>query len=1379
MDLNYKRPTFSWQCAVGEKSRDTTTALAAVWKEMANRAQDIDRIQNRPKTDSRVQAQQEAIEGHFSAIRNISNKLLKGVPDDLQNQVTTWTKQWLKATANNNTRAASHLTRQAAEKGKNLESKARAERMTRWRNAIGATSSTPHTKTPTRLAYRWLKGLTGWSKSPLGDEASNKVIPEEPDEVDELGPGAGPEASRTYKGNADIQVRCGSARLTPLCDQAVVENECNGWVKLWLEGVETEKLDWDDIPQLPDITPDELRLAAASFPRDTGLGSDNISPRALLRLSDEAMEALATLLSKMERTGTWTKELNLVLVVLLAKPDGGFRPIGLLPTIIRVWMRARTAQIRAWENGTFSKELYGGKGMGAQRAAWVEAFSAEAAVLEQEEQAQALLDLTKAFELVDHSKLVQAAKRRGYPLALLRMSLAAYRLSRTIGVDGCFSRTVTASRGITAGSGFATTELRLLLMEVLEETHGAWGTSVRLTLYVDDLTISVRGAARFVKRRLAQAVDQVVNVFQERLALQVSVTKSAVVASSLKLAKAVARKAKSNILKVKRSAKLLGTGCGGGARRSTKVIKSRLHKVRAYSGRMWALRRHGANTQLMTRMAGTAAVTYGTDTQGVSNSLLQQQVSTIARMAAAEGGGKNPYKTLYALDGAAGTLDPTFAADALPLLHWATAVWEDWVPGAAMDSAYGQAKLKMTKGKTSWNKVAGPAAALWVTLVRAGWKWNSTTTFTDDEGEEWDARLDPPGTLAAAMNRTTRRRRFLQITSMHQGMLPARPDVGVGVHGRSDIIVDFANTLAPLIRGKVDTISSAPEFEKKHASALLSALANGQWPQTRKAAVPSWNISDNGCQLCNEAPGTLQHRRVCPFVMPTGGWAQIPENAQLAANTIGQHRLDTLRTTGLLALKLPAKQAKCYDTLQWGKRVPDDHGGRVTWYIDGSQLLPRRRALSSLGFGIVAVDDEGGLLAWAWGTPPKWCDSASAAEAWALCTVLRICTDQHRIVTDCLGLLKTAERGLAAAATAKMKLARTWTMIGHHLDGGLEGLCQDKRLTWMPAHQTATAIGKALKSTGAPITALDWRANHLVDGLAKKAAAIGATTEDEAKLVASAEHLVKHCAGQLAAATFRANNYTEHFLDEQGREKTRNKRDSQEIPKTGTRKLLPLSTSQPNNGEKEITMEDPVDIIEDSDSSSQPASKAARRREARAIAKKRDCTLREKALGQIVQANRLNAREAAIEHHRRKTVAASLATHDKPQGASEWSKFFDLNEEITSEESLGTEALTAKPQTQGEAGFDGQMRPAENPRDKAQCPDCGGRECNCAANSPHATSQLPHASRVTQVLTPFRPVRTVQPPTRSRPVRGSSGFTAADSKAALSSLLGTTSKASR
>ena len=108
------------------------------------------------------------------------------------------------------------------------------------------------------------------------------------------------------------------------------------------------------------MQPEAIRAAAASFPPGTGLGADNISPRALLRLSDESIAALAGLLTKVEKLGYWPSALNMVLIVLLAMPDGGFRPSGLFPTVIRLWRRARTSQARTWEAANASKELYGG-----------------------------------------------------------------------------------------------------------------------------------------------------------------------------------------------------------------------------------------------------------------------------------------------------------------------------------------------------------------------------------------------------------------------------------------------------------------------------------------------------------------------------------------------------------------------------------------------------------------------------------------------------------------------------------------------------------------------------------------------------------------------------------------------------------------------------------------------------------------------------------------------------------------------------------------------------------------------------------------------------------------------------------------------------------
>ena len=149
------------------------------------------------------------------------------------------------------------------------------------------------------------------------------------------------------------------------------------------------------------------------------------------------------------------------------------------------------------------------------------------------------------------------------------------------------------------------------------------------------------------------------------------------------------------------------------------------------------------------------------------------------------------------------------------------------MPRSALAAAHEHAKKKLGGKKANWNRAADPAAALWLTLERVGWQWPSATTFVDDSGDQWCTCSDPPVAIVAAMSRTVRRRRFEQVASLHQGIISTRPDVGAGLQGKRDFIVEFANVLAPLASCKEDTLVSAPEFARKRSSALLSAAAGG------------------------------------------------------------------------------------------------------------------------------------------------------------------------------------------------------------------------------------------------------------------------------------------------------------------------------------------------------------------------------------------------------------------------------------------------------------------------------------------------------------------------------------------------------------------------
>ena len=171
--------------------------------------------------------------------------------------------------------------------------------------------------------------------------------------------------------------------------------------------------------------------------------------------------------------------------------------------------------------------------------------------------------------------MAEAALRHGYNFCVLRLSLAAYRLPRALGIDGTFSRCIIASLGITAGSGFATTELRLLLLDVVESTTRAWPL-ITITLYVDDATLeAVHGSAEAVKCTIAGATDQMVNHLQLGLELEASAKKSVIVACRRGLADGIAALSRSRKLTAVRSAKLLGTTSGGGRRRAVKALAVR------------------------------------------------------------------------------------------------------------------------------------------------------------------------------------------------------------------------------------------------------------------------------------------------------------------------------------------------------------------------------------------------------------------------------------------------------------------------------------------------------------------------------------------------------------------------------------------------------------------------------------------------------------------------------------------------------------------------------------------------------------------------------------------------------------------------------------
>jgi len=1113
---------FRWVAAPGPVAcrHHSPSAISVAWRVLATRAEECANILRHPSPGAAdVVARQ---------VRKMLMLIAKWGETATAPTAASWVHTVVKivnavssdpcAGGHSTLRGLIHMARQKAVKIEIGISATATKEWTGWIKGNPATSEAG--KRPTKRAFRYVKGLAGWESSSIGRQIQNDEANQMADDAAE-----GDEAVMADDGSARTWTDPDSSGHVPLSEQADVEGEGDAWAGVWQEGaqysVSPQSIDPAGTEKPPALGCHMLRAAAWTFPADTGLGGDNVSPRAFARLSDTVLDALALLLMAFEHVGEWPSAVALVLVVLLPKNDGGRRPIGLFESLVRLWMRARAPVARRWEAEHDRACMYGSAGKGAQRAAWQSAFRAESASLSDDEFVQSLLDLVKAFDNVPHDVIVRAARKHGFCLWVLRLSLAAYRMPRSVGIGGVYSRLIIATRGIAAGSGFAVSELRALMLDIVDSTLRRWPL-LDIALYVDDMTLEGRGTYAAARDMVAAATSYVVAEFVS-MRMQVHVKKSVVTASRFSLANATARATRTQCLTPTRQAKMLGVSAGGGRRRAVKHLRVRTTAFKKRIPRIHSLRRIGINASTLTRLAGTPMVTYGVEVCGMSESHLQDSRSSVARAAAPAGRGKNIDIVLAMLDGASGTLDPAFDAHARPVLAWAMAWWQSWQSPAELESAVAKAVLKLARAANSiWRLVCGPATALVATLVRLKWSFVNRSTVIDDLGQHYDATLDSPAAIADAVKRSVRRWRLARISRHLPGLAPTVPDIGDTGLGPL-LILDMMPAASRLVASKT-SCKSVAAWERKHASQLLSAATGGQWPQTRLAAVRHWT-DDARCQLCLAQPGTMLHRHRCSSTMPHGGWQAAPAKADLFLRGVSRARQSYAMTRGLLLVGVATRAADNHDTFEWLRRPPPDGSEESwTWYIDGSLMDGPWQALRRTGFGIVVTDPVGNLIAFGRGRPPRWVDTSGGAEAWAYHVVTSLTAFPPQAVTDCQEVRTTLLAGRHAATGAKKKLARIWALTFHNLDGC--NLAAGRNLVWMPAHKSMSAIGCLRKSNGGKVNEVDWRASRLVDILAKSVATSDAVPREVMAEVAAAQSAAEYSAATLGVVTFAANNHS-------------------------------------------------------------------------------------------------------------------------------------------------------------------------------------------------------------------------------------------------------------
>ena len=114
-------------------------------------------------------------------------------------------------------------------------------------------------------------------------------------------------------------------------------------------------------------------------------------------------------------------------------------------------------------------------------------------------------------------------------------------------------------------------------------------------------------------------------------------------------------------------------------------------------------------------------------------------------------------------------------------------------------------------------------------------------------------------------------------------------------------------------------------------------------------------------------------------------------------------------------------------------------------------------------------------------------------------------------------------------------------------------------LVWQPAHQTVQAIGQRHRSDSKKISTADWRANRLVDALAKQAAEQVRANRATRNLLQSGRAASLHAACTLARITFAAKRHKVETTGLAGVIHTVTQRDSQFAP---ARRFKPAASSK-------------------------------------------------------------------------------------------------------------------------------------------------------------------------------------------------------------------------
>ena len=793
-----------------------------------------------------------------------------------------------------------------------------------------------------------------------------------------------------------------------LAIQAMLDSDREAWKQIWsrFEGETSAPWRSATLPtwagELPTLDGSSIAKAAKKFKRKTSLGCDAFHPRWLCWLTGDVLQTLAKLLMTIEKWGIWPGMVKTILVMQIPKSDGGRRPIGLLPTLVRVWEKARKPIVEAWRSSVERGYNFAAKGKSSETAAWVQAHNAEVAISNGGFSAATLLDLTKAFEMVKLELIWLAGLSMHFPPVILRLILEAFSFARRLTLFGAISDPIFTLSSILAGGGYATDALFIIMVGVCDGVLSR-NPGVDLCLFVDDIALHATGRSEAeVTCNLESAVSDCIATLEVGLGMVVSRGKrdSKTVAIHCKLSKACKKRFAKNMkalgIKINQQAKLLGVDFSAGKRIRRSTQRKRIVKICRRKKRYQQLGKKAANH--VVRTGAGPGFKYGAGVYGASTSAIKA-VRSFSCNAIGEMRGRSSFARLALAGYDAGGL---MAIE--PIVQWAKAVWDSLVPRDDMKVSWKAAMTSVVGAARPFSKVSGPAGAMVASARRLGWEIPAPFHLRMNNGTIISMDAVSPKDIHLLAVRALRHKES--------------PSSSLAIRN------GFPPDLEPL-KGFLHSIRRT-----KAAASLRSLGEGGWWTQDRMHAAELRGVTDDACKACHDQVGTLYHRCCgCSKLRPL---MDSPEgqkhNIILGEAASAVHCQEALFQYGMPQLAEPLEPPPL--VVRWcGGIEVDDFCFTGDVFSDGSVLHGFRKGNERAGWAAVMINGEGKVISGIYGTCPDYFPTSLRAELWGVLQTLRHGCPPITIWVDNAGVVEGFAKGESWCCSSSRAAADLWRLV--------------------------------------------------------------------------------------------------------------------------------------------------------------------------------------------------------------------------------------------------------------------------------------------------------------------------------------------------------------